>query len=888
VNQPLATALADRYRIERELGQGGMATVYLAEDLRHKRKVALKVLKPELAAVLGAERFVQEITTTASLSHPHILPLFDSGEVAGFLFYVMPFVEGETLRDKLSRETQLGVDEAVRITTEVADALQYAHEHGVIHRDIKPENILLQSGRPMVADFGIALALSAAAGGRMTETGLSLGTPHYMSPEQATAEKEITARSDVYSLASVCYEMLAGQPPHLGGSAQQIIMKIIAEPVEAVTRYRKAVPPNVAAALGKALEKLPADRFDSAAAFARALGDPGFTSGAMAGVSAAQRADRRRDPLVLSLGAAAVLAAGLALWSLTRHSPQAPLVQYILGLEEAEAPTSAAPAIGGRLALSPDGMTLVYVGGDQARVGIVLYVRRRGQLHAIPMKGTDGARRPVFSPEGGRVAYFSPGGNLYVTSPDGGAIQHLTNLVDDDKGGTWSDDGFIYATGHGGRDLLRIAPDGGTPQVVATVDSAAGERTFLRPRAIAGGRAMLVAVQGEGGEYFVVAVDLRSGKHHRLAPGIEAWYVSTGHFLYATADGHLMAAPFDANRLELTGQTRLVLDSIGVSRLGAEVTISESGTLMYLVGTAGYGVQPEWVDRSGKGEPVDSSWVYTTASIYSTMVLSPDETRLAVSQDAAGAQHLFVKRLPRGPSQQLTFEGRLNTRATWAPDGKSLMYISDRSGTNSVWRRVADGSSPAERVSAQFANEGFLSPDGGWFVYRGIAPDRHIYARRVTGDTTTIVVARSATGEDLAPTLSPDGRWIAYTSTETGRSEIVVRPFPEVSKGKVQISPSGGIEPRWSRDGHELFFRNEANELMSARVSGGAAGFVVETVQRLFSMRDFLPENLYQATYDVTRDGRRFVMGRVLRGTGGERLIVVENFVQHLKEMLAR
>ena len=194
----LSAALAGRYRIERELGAGGMATVYLAEDLKHDRKVAIKVLKPELAAVLGAERFVVEIKTTAQLQHPHILPLFDSGTADGFLYYVMPYIEGETLRSKLNRETQLGIDEAVKIATEVADALDYAHRHGVIHRDIKPENILLHDGRPMVADFGIALAVSAAAGGRMTETGLSLGTPHYMSPEQATAEKEITARSDVY------------------------------------------------------------------------------------------------------------------------------------------------------------------------------------------------------------------------------------------------------------------------------------------------------------------------------------------------------------------------------------------------------------------------------------------------------------------------------------------------------------------------------------------------------------------------------------------------------------------------------------------------------------------------------------------------------------------
>src|SRR5438094_59603 len=260
----LAAVLADRYRIERELGQGGMATVYLAQDLKHDRRVALKVLKPELAAVLGAERFVVEIKTTAALQHPHILPLFDSGTADGFLYYVMPYIEGETLRTKLDRETQLGIDEAVRTTREVADALDYAHRHGVIHRDIKPENILLHDGRPMVADFGIALALSAAAGGRMTETGLSLGTPHYMSPEQATAEKDIDARSDVYSLGSVLYEMLTGSPPHTGASAQQIIMKIITEPAEAVTKYRKTVPPNVAAAVARSIEKVPADRFESA------------------------------------------------------------------------------------------------------------------------------------------------------------------------------------------------------------------------------------------------------------------------------------------------------------------------------------------------------------------------------------------------------------------------------------------------------------------------------------------------------------------------------------------------------------------------------------------------------------------------------------------------
>ena len=282
----LAAALSGRYRFERELGVGGMATGCLAFDEKHDRKVAIKVLKPELAAVLGAERFVVEIKITAAMSHPHILPLFDSGEADGFLYYVMPYIEGETIREKLTRETQFGIEEAVRITREIADALDYAHRRGIIHRDMKPENILLHDGRAMVMDFGIALTVSAAAGGRMTETGLSLGTPHYMSPEQATAEKEITPRSDVYSLASVLYEMLAGEPPHSGGSAQAIIMKIIAEPAQLVTQLRKSVPTNVAAALDMALQKVPADCLRAPPGFQRRWRIPH-----------SRRAGRRGSPL---------------------------------------------------------------------------------------------------------------------------------------------------------------------------------------------------------------------------------------------------------------------------------------------------------------------------------------------------------------------------------------------------------------------------------------------------------------------------------------------------------------------------------------------------------------------------------------------------------------
>ena len=234
----LNAALSGRYRVERQLGEGGMATVYLADDLKHERKVALKVLKPELAAVVGAERFLAEIKTTANLQHPHILPLFDSGQADSFLFYVMPFVEGESLRDRLDRERQLPVDEAVQIASDVAEAIHSAHERGIVHRDIKPANILLSNGRPLVADFGIALAVSSAGGGRLTETGLSLGTPHYMSPEQATGDQSVGPATDIYALGCVLYEMLVSEPPYTGGTPQAILGKIITGTPEPVTQHR--------------------------------------------------------------------------------------------------------------------------------------------------------------------------------------------------------------------------------------------------------------------------------------------------------------------------------------------------------------------------------------------------------------------------------------------------------------------------------------------------------------------------------------------------------------------------------------------------------------------------------------------------------------------------
>lgn len=306
----LDAIITDRYRIERQIGQGGMATVYLAEDVKLGRQVALKVLRPELGAVLGTERFLAEVKITARLDHPHILTLIDSGSAGGLLYYVLPYVRGESLRDLLNREQQLGVEHALAITKQVGSALDYAHRKGVVHRDIKPENILLQEGEAMLADFGIALAVQESGGSRLTETGLSLGTPHYMSPEQATGDRTVDARSDLYSLASVLYEMLVGEPPITGKTVQAVIAKLLTEPAMHVRTVRPTVPEQVDAAVAKALSKVPADRFASVADFSRALDAPPVGTGpnAVGSTGAIPVAARPRSRTMMIVGAVAGLA----------------------------------------------------------------------------------------------------------------------------------------------------------------------------------------------------------------------------------------------------------------------------------------------------------------------------------------------------------------------------------------------------------------------------------------------------------------------------------------------------------------------------------------------------------------------------------------------------
>jgi hypothetical protein len=884
----LNAALTGRYVLDRELGEGGMATVYLAEDVRHDRKVAVKVLRPELAAVLGAERFVQEIKTTAGLQHPHILPLFDSGEADSFLYYVMPYVEGETLRDRLDRETQLPIEDAVEITQAVASALDYAHRHDVIHRDIKPENVLLHDGQALVADFGIALAVSNAGGSRLTETGLSLGTPHYMSPEQATADHVLDGRSDVYALGCMAYEMLVGEPPHTGPTTQAIIAKILTHDLDPPSARRPTVPPNVDAAIRKALAKLPADRFTTAADFSRALGDASFATDAAV---AAARTVGRNGWKAAAIGASAVaLVAVIAVIALaTRTAPAPPTHRVSVALPQGQGYRTA--WAGSSVTISADGETFAYLGEDAGPTWQI-WVRRRNQLEATPVSGTTSATDPTLSPGGGEVAFTTGGpGPLKVVTLATGAVHTVADSARW-RGLSWGDDGWLYYVSAGGG-LARVRPDGGGDEALTTPVAGIGQ---WYPDVLPGSRGAVFEIANDTSkeEPKLGAVDFASGEVKELGPsGSNPVYLPAGDLAWATEDGDVMAAPFDARRLQLTGPAVRILEDVWTgwwkgNGIAAHFAVSASGTLLYRRGNDRILVTPVWVGRDGTAEAVTSGSKVPVVTGNMGIALSPDGSRFVMPILGSTSLDLWVRDVG-GSLRQLTFDGN-STRPQWSPDGKDIAFSSDmQRKVREAFVTRADGSGAPRRVltSDRQIDEVTYSHDGKWFVYRlGTGADRDIYRARTDGDGVdsvgTPLVATKA--EEQSPSLSPDGRWMAYVSNKTGRDEVFVVPFPDAGAAPWQVSTDGGTEPVWSRNGRELFYRDANDNLVAAEITG-TSSFVVGRKRVLFSARPYFADP-YHANYDVGPDGR-FLMLKIVSRGGGQ-LILVDNWFTELRALLKK
>ena len=878
----LNAALEGRYTIERELGEGGMATVYLADDLKHGRKVALKVLKPELAAVVGADRFLVEIKTTANLQHPHILPLFDSGEVEGRLYYIMPFVDGESLSDKLKRETQLSVKEALGITEALAGALDYAHRHGVVHRDIKPGNILLQEGQPLVADCGIALAVTVAAGDRITETGLSLGTPPYMSPEQAAAERELDGRSDQYSLACVLYEMLAGQPPFNAPTAQATVAQILAVDPPPLLERRRTVPAGVATAVHRALEKVPADRFDTTGDFAEAVTTGEYWTPVEArGAGAASPS--QSTTLVRATGPALVVVGALALWGWLRPGPP---TTGTAGVQRTVIPLPAGRQLsipqGGAfpLALSPDGSLLVYAGVREGRTS--LYLRPLDSFESTELAGTEGARQPFFSWDGTQIGFFA-NRQLQRVPVDGGAPFQIAEVPGVPQGASWGlNDTIVYSArtervndtnvSRAREELWKVPAAGGEPvpfelQLAGTQDAGAPLPRLTWPYHLPDGEHLLISF-GDNGPMFVAS--LASGELTPAVDGIQGQYLpgarSSGHIVYREPGERVRAVAFDLASLQVTGDPFPLFENVfrGAQSGGSFIRVSRTGSAVYVAG--GFERSLLLVERTGREVLLTEERLG-----YRFLRFSPDGTRVSVAVD------------PR-PS------------TLWLFDVGSGVGSPIEGGQLSFWN-------PAN--GRLYAGQTFLverwpltsSPDTAM-----IWPVRPIFIRSWSRDGLTLIAAAPGvdTGQDLwhvqlegdgvpdtlmatpfeerDAKLSPDGNWLAYESDLSGRPEIYLTTYPDL-RDRQRVSSGGGNTPLWARDGSELYYRS-GDRVMAVQVSlGSSAGSSASVSQPVVRFRGNF-DNSQPAGWDVDAQGR-FLMVRPAPGTFGQ-FQVVTNLVAEL------
>ncbi|MEQ1693293.1 MAG: protein kinase, partial [Gemmatimonas sp.] len=835
-------------------------SVYLAHDLKHDRDVAIKVLHPDLGAALGSERFLSEIRTTARLQHPHILPLLDSGNAGSLLYYVMPLVTGETLRARLEREKQLPIDQAVLIAREVADALGYAHGLGVIHRDIKPENILLQGGHALVADFGIALAVQSAGGSRMTQTGLSLGTPQYMSPEQAMGEKSIDARSDIYALGAVTYEMLTGDPPFTGSTVQAIVAKVLTERPTAPRAVRDTVSPGVEYAVLKALAKLPADRFATAQDFAATLsGSRTFEAGSMTdrapNVPAAAQVNTAARALIILLSIIAIAGVAASTWLATRQ-PQATtaeLMRFDVRLPDS---VSVYRGSGHKLAFSHDGSMLI-IAGMRGSTG-ALYLRRIGDPVAQLIRGTEfrptpRGLNPVFTGDGSHVVFQSDESLVIVPITGGNARR----VADSASNATIREsDVMLFVRSSGVWIGSTTSTDS---RLLVGPDKARGRMAVKLPHLLPGETHALVTIDraplgGDVDSLFLGVVSLKDGSLSELSvPGTDARFVPSGHILFGRNGGEVYAAPFSLSKLAISGPTARVLENVWQGSGGAtDFTVSDDGKLAYTsVVTQGMQRELYFVDTSGNARRIPGA---SSNAMYPR--ISRNGNRVVSGAGWGEDGGIWLTDVESGAISPFAADGN-GFSPEWMPDDEHVLYFRTRSGVRELVTRTRDGGSEADVVARDTVRD-FKSaspgPAHGFAVFRAqqgndlyFAPMDSLAAFKPLTETKA---------SEFSPMVSPDGKFVAYTSNEGGFGhEVYVQPLPGSGR-RVRVSVNGGTEPLWGRTGATLYYRGPSRVM---RVTLSSALDVVKRDSLFLDIMDRSPSAV-RRNWDLMPNGHEFVM----------------------------
>jgi serine/threonine protein kinase/Tol biopolymer transport system component len=856
------------YEILSAIGSGGMGEVYQAHDTKLGRDIAIKVL-PE-AFAHDAERlarFQREAKMLAALNHPNIATIHELEQSGGTSYLVMELVSGETLADRIKRDTKIPVEEALTIAKQIAEALEAAHEKSIIHRDLKPANVkVTPEGKVKVLDFGLAKAfaghtanddpsnsptLSAAA----TMQGVILGTAAYMSPEQARG-KACDKRTDIWAFGCVLYELLTGRQAFHGETTTEILAAVLrGEPDWGA--LPEPTPPTIRALLRRCLKKdvnkRARDAGDARIEIEEALAAPVTAELTTAATKKGFHALGRRA-LILSLGTLflGAVIASLATWTL-RPSPS-PLPQPVSRLTITLPPGQQLTGLdsGPAVALSPDGTHLAYVarlGGAQQ-----LYLRAMESIESKPIPGTDGAVNPFFSPDGQWVGFFADG-KLKKISVSGGAALTLGDATKP-YGANWGSRGMIAFAPSNGIGLQQVSEAGGTPQQLTRLEN--GEVSPRWPEFLPGGMAVLFAAGSTAINFTNARVAVQSvgtGERRNLVQaGTHPRYAPSGHLVYAQG-GNLMAVPFNPQRLTVTGTAVPVVEGVLQSPVSgaAQYSFSATGSLVYVPGS----VQSNqsklvWVSRNGAEQPLASP-----GNAYRGPRLSPDGRRVAVGITEQETQ-VWLYDLSRETLTRLTFSGNTNNNPSWTPDGKRIAFESSKEGPLNIFWQLADGSGGLERLTTSEYVQAptSWSPDGQLLAFHDGTPTTgyDIWILRLS-DRKAQPFLRTRFDEAV-PQFSPDGRWLAYVSNESGLSEIYVQPYPGPG-GKWQISTGGGKEPMWNPNGLELFYRT-GDKMMAVEIATKPS-FSVGKPRMLFEGR-YRPTPATSPNYDVSRDGQRFLM----------------------------